>query len=168
MPLRPPSLPQLPPHSSGPRRLPVRVDMEETLSPSSESLSQSQLPNIISMPCPYPTPIRSRTLAPGEDVGGYATDPLSRHWPGHEYSYEYTPGYSYRPGAAPSPPSDSDPSHYKPADISGGPHARVRPIYNKISEKFDKKLSTKWNDDLDMLLIFVSLTMGGGPCLCWD
>ena len=159
IPPRPSPFLQLPP-----RRPPVRTDTEETLSPSSESLPQSQLPNIIPMPRPYPTPIRSRNPAPGEDVGEFATDPTPRHWSGsgHEYSHEYTAGYSYRPDTTPSPLSDSGPSHYRSADISGGTHAHVWPIYNKISQKFDKKLSTKWNDDLDVLLIFVSLTLGGG------
>ena len=168
IPPRPRSFPQLSPRNSGPRRPPARADTEETLSPSPESLSQSQLPNIIPMPRPYPAPIRSRTLASGEDLGEFARNPPYRHWSGHEYSYEYTAGNSYWSDTASSPPSDPGPSHYRPADISGGPHARVWPIYNKISEKYDKKLSTKWNDDLDVLLIFVSLTMGSSPCLCWD
>ena len=165
---RPPSFHQFSPCNSGSKRLPNRTNTDKTLSCDSESLSQSPPPNIIPVPQPDPTPIRPQKPAPGEDVGEFATDPPPRHWSGHECPREYTAGYSYRSDTAPSSPSDSGPSHYRPADISGGPHAHVWPIYNEISQKFDKKLSTKWNDDLDVLLIFVSLIPGGDPELFWD
>ena len=151
MPPRPPLFPQLPPRDSDPRRPSVRTNTDETLSPASESTSQSQPPNIIPTSHPPPTT--------GEDVGESATPPPSRHWSGYEYSHQYTADYSYRFDAIPSPPSDSGPSHYEPADISGGTHAHVWPVYNQISQKFDKQLFSKWNSDLDVLLIFVSLIL---------
>lgn len=60
------------------------------------------------------------------------------------------------------PHSDSGPPDYDPADISGGTHASVWPTYNEISEKYDEKKLAKWNTDLDVLLIFVSLAPAGG------
>jgi hypothetical protein len=33
----------------------------------------------------------------------------------------------------------------------------VWPTYNKLSKEFDEKNLEKWNSDLDVLLIFVSL-----------
>ena len=46
--------------------------------------------------------------------------------------------------------------------ISGGVHAKIWPTYNKISQEFDEKRLMKWNADLDVLLIFVSLVVGTG------
>ena len=155
MPPRPLPFPRLlPPRNSGPRRRSIRIDTEETLSPASESPSQSQ---------PPPPLIRSQKPAPGEGVGEFATVPPPRHGPGHEYSHRYTTDCSYRFDTIPSRPSDSSPSYYKSEDISGGTHAHVWPIYNKISQEFDEKLFSKWNTDLDVLLIFVSLLLDVSP-----
>jgi len=38
-------------------------------------------------------------------------------------------------------------------------HAGVWPTYNKVSQEFDEKRLKKWNEDLDVLLIFVSLVV---------
>ena len=59
----------------------------------------------------------------------------------------------------PPPRSDSGPAHYEPAGISEGIHAGVWPTYNKVSQEFDEKRLKQWNDDLDVLLIFVSLVV---------
>jgi len=59
----------------------------------------------------------------------------------------------------PSPHLDSSPTHYEPAGISEGIHAGVWPTYNKVSQEFDEKRLKQWNDDLDVLLIFVSLVV---------
>ena len=159
MPLRPSSSPLLPsPRKGGARRRSVRTDTDETLSPTSESPLQFQSPNAISPT----TPILLQRPAPGEDVDESTKPPPARHWSGHEYSHQHTANsYSCRFDAAPS--SDSGPSHYTSADVSGGVHAHVWPIYNGVSQKFDEKVSSRWNDDLDLLLIFVSLPPDGSP-----
>jgi len=65
------------------------------------------------------------------------------------------------PNTAPIHPPrlDSGPAHYEPAGISEGIHAGVWPTYNKVSQEFDEKRLKQWNDDLDVLLIFVSLVV---------
>lgn len=74
----------------------------------------------------------------------------------------YPPPTHIRPG----PPvlgdlhKDSGPLHSNPADIFGDIHADVWPTYNKISQELDKKKLSKWNADLEVLLIFVSLVLG--------
>ena len=72
-------------------------------------------------------------------------------------SEERTPPQS--PNVMPAPPSRSDPgpTYYEPAGISEGIHAGVWPTYNKVSQEFDEKRLKQWHDDLDVLLIFVSL-----------
>jgi len=65
------------------------------------------------------------------------------------------------PNTAPvhPPRPDPGPAHYEPAGISEGIHAGVWPTYNKVSQEFDEKRLKQWNDDLDVLLIFVSLVV---------
>ena len=72
-------------------------------------------------------------------------------------SEERTPPQS--PNVTPAPPSrpDSGSAYYEPAGISEGIHAGVWPTYNKVSQEFDEKRLKQWHDDLDVLLIFVSL-----------
>ena len=102
------------------------------------------------------TPTRLRQLAPGGGIGGFI--PVSPHR-GSSRDYS-TADYTYRFDTMPSPRSDSGPPHYESADISGGIHANVWPTYNKISQEFDEKRLAKWNTDLDVLLIFVSIAVG--------
>ena len=91
----------------------------------------------------------------------FAKTPPLRHWSGHEHPHQHTAdSYSYQFDAA---PSDSGPSNYTSADVSGGVHAHVWPIYNTVSQKVDQKLISRWNDDLDLLLIFVSLLPDSSP-----
>jgi hypothetical protein len=152
-PLQPPS-PELPPRT-GLRRQTARRNTYEPF--ALDSPSQSHTPNVMPMPTPHIphspmdppalSPVRSRQPAPGEGVGGFT------------YSRQYTAD-NYRLNSMVPPPSDSIPPHYKPADVSGGLHADVWPTYNKISEQYDQKRLSKWNTDLDVLLIFVSLTLG--------
>lgn len=161
MPPRPSAFPQLPPRSGGLRRQSTLLDTYETFSPA---LEFPQPPNFMLMhgppppqtPVYPPTPMRSRQPIP---VGGFAAASSPLHGPGREYSHQYTGDYTYRFDAMPSPHSDSDPPHYESADISGGIHANVWPTYNKISQEFDEKTLSKWNTDLDVLLIFVSLAL---------
>jgi len=56
---------------------------------------------------------------------------------------------------------DSSPPSYETAGTSEGVHAGFWPTYNKVSQAFDEKRLKKWNDDLDILLIFVSLMVKG-------
>lgn len=43
------------------------------------------------------------------------------------------------------------------ADVSGyDAYGSIWPIYNKAADEFDKKLLLKWNEDMDVLLIFAS------------
>ena len=57
--------------------------------------------------------------------------------------------------------SDSSSPPYETTGISEGVHAGVWATYNKVSQEFDEKRLKKWNDDLDVLLIFVSLVVNG-------
>ena len=72
-------------------------------------------------------------------------------------SHRNTANYPYRFDTMPSVRSDSDPPHYQSENVTGGVHAEVWPIYNKISEEYDEKMSKRWNSDLDILLVFVSV-----------
>ena len=167
MPPRPPPFPQLPPRNSGLRRQSTRRDTCESFSSAQDFPPQSQPPNIMPMPpLPSRSPVHPSTpkrlrLPFSEGVGGFVP-PSPRHGTGRGYSNQYTADYTYRFDTMPSPRSDSGSPHYKPADISGGIHANVWPTYNKISQELDEKKLTKWNTDLDVLLIFVSLLFGGG------
>ena len=155
--LLPPSRFLQSPRSSEPRRQSVRTGTDETLSPASGSPSQFQPPNTISPPAPT----SPRKPAPGKDVDELSKTPPLRHWSGHEYLHQHTAdSYSYRFDTY---SSDSGPSNYTSADISGGVHAQVWPIYHSVSQEFDQKLFSRWNDDLDLLLIFVSHLLNGSP-----
>ena len=91
----------------------------------------------------YPQP------APGGGIGGFTL-----------FNSNVTADYAYLFDTIPSPGSDSDPPHFESEDVTGGVHAKVWPIYNEISEEHDKKMLKKWNSDLDVLLIFVSVAFG--------
>jgi len=56
---------------------------------------------------------------------------------------------------------DSSSPSYETVGTSQGVHAGFWPTYNKVSQEFDEKRLKKWNDDLDILLIFVSLMVKG-------
>ena len=170
MPPRSPVFPQLPPRNNGLRRQSTRHDTHESFSSALDFPFQSQPQNIVPMPAlpplrtpaPPHTPKRLRLPVHAESVGGFAMPPSPRHGPARGYSHQYTADYTYRFDTMPSPGSDSGSPHYEPADISGGIHADVWPTYNKISQEVDEKKLSKWNADLDVLLIFVSLVLGCG------
>ena len=87
----------------------------------------------------------------------------SQHGSNHRYSNQpaaecHCPCRSVAEPPRPEPDLPDD----ELADISGGVHAKVWPTYNKISQEFDEKKLNKWNEDLDVLLIFVSPVLGGG------
>ena len=152
------------PSDSELRRQSTRGDTNETFRSALEEHDPSRPPRIpiptISefSELPPTTPTRLRQLASGGGVGGFT--PVSpRRGSSRDYS---TVDYTYRFDTMPSPRTDSGPPHYESANISGGIHANVWPAYNRISQEFDEKRLEKWNTDLDVLLIFVSLTVGAG------
>jgi len=56
----------------------------------------------------------------------------------------------------PDIPEDPGSPRHEAAAISEGIHAGIWPTYNKVSQEFDEKRFKRWNEDLDVLLIFVS------------
>ena len=68
---------------------------------------------------------------------------------------------SHNSASEPTPPQPEPGSaHYETAGVSEGIHAGVWPTYNKASQEFDEKRLKQWNDDLDVLLIFVRVLVG--------
>jgi len=83
------------------------------------------------------------------------------HDPSRNDPHQNTAAYrSYTMASARS--DSSGPPQYESAAITGGIHAKVWPTYNRISKESDEKMLEKWNSDLDVLLIFVSLVFGHG------
>ena len=151
----------LPPGNSGLRRQSTRRGTHETFRPTLDEHNPSRPPSMPVATTPQlsePSPsIPTHRLAPGD--GNVCSAPVTS--PQRESSLDYsTADYTYRFDTMPSPRLDSGPPHYEPADISGGIHAKVWPTYNKVSQEFDEKRLAKWNADLDVLLIFVSLGVG--------
>ena len=102
-------------------------------------------------------PIRSRQFAPGGGAGGF-TIPSPHHESSREdniadYTHRFDPKFTTH--------SDSSLPPYETTGISEGVHAGIWATYNKVSQEFDEKRLKKWNDDLDVLLIFVSLVVKG-------
>ena len=161
VPPRPAPSSHLPPGNNGLRRQSTRRGTHETFRSGFEEYVPPRAP---SMPMatipqssePPPTPTRSRQPAPGGGIGGFT--PVSSY--DRSSPDQSTADYTYRFDTMPSRRPDSGPPHYESADVSGGIHAKVWPSYNKISQEFDEKRLAKWNADLDVLLVFVSLTVG--------
>ena len=165
IPPRPPTFPRLPPGVGGLRRQTIRSSTYDIYAPVPEEPvpSSSQSPSITTMPSPsFPQVPGNPPLTPmghGQPVphgGGFSMAHLLHRDPHHN-----TPGYPYRPQSMASARSDSSgPPQYESAAVTGGIHAKVWPTYNKISREADEKMLEKWNSDLDVLLIFVSLVFG--------
>ena len=169
---RPVSFLPSPPGNSGSRWQQAQHDAQETL-PSApfDGYIPLQPPNVMPIPTtsvsqtPEPSafPMRSRQLAPG-GVGGFASTPSPHHGSRSDhfrhntvdYSHKFDPKFSTHSGSS-SPP-------YEPAGISEGVHAGIWTTYNKVSQEFDEKRLKKWNEDLDVLLIFVSLVVKTDRC----
>jgi hypothetical protein len=143
LPIPPLSSPPLPPDNDGPRRRQTRHDTSETLySPSFEERVPPQPPNAMPMSTPWhlqtpeppASPMQSRKPTP---VGGFASIPKFTTHP------------------------DSNSPPYETAGISEGVRVGIWSAYNRVSEEFDEKRLTKWSEDLDVLLIFVSLIVKG-------
>jgi hypothetical protein len=144
----PAALPHLPPGNGGLRRQSIRRTTHDTF----RSATVEHDP-------PQPQP---RRRASDGGIGGFtSTAPPSRAH-SRDCSRYSAADYTYRFDTIPSLHSDSSPPHYESAGISEGIHAKVWPTYNKISQQFDEKRLEKWNTDLDVLLIFVSLMVEGG------
>lgn len=170
IPPRPVSFPHLPPGVSGLRRKTTRHNTYDTYPslPEEQIPTSSQPLSIVPIPSPMvpqisglppPTPMRPRQPAPGGGIGGWATATPTYHDSGsRDSSHRNTGVYNYRFDTMPAPRPDSDPPHYESADVTGGIHAKIWPTYNKISKEFDDKRLEKWNSDLDVLLIFVSVS----------
>ena len=108
------------------------------------------------------SPRQYRQLAPGGGVGGFTSIPPPHRGFTRDDFRHTTPDHAYRFDAEFSPHSDSNLPHYETAGISEGIHAGVWSTYNKISKEIDEKRLGKWSDDLDVLLIFVSLVVERG------
>ena len=132
------SHPHLPPGNSELRRQSTRRDTYDTRPSAPEEEVSSQ--GISDHPS---TPVRPLQHAPGGDAGGSAVIPPSPH-NAADYAYQF----------------DSRPAYNEPAGTSEGIHVRLWPTYNKVSQEFDEKRLKLWNEDLDVLLIFVSLVVG--------
>jgi len=165
LPHRPTSFPHLPPGGGGLRRQSTRRSTYETCSSALEEQVPvpSQPPNIMPTPTsplpqssepPPPTPVRPHQRAPGGGVGGFTAPPSPHHGSSRGYSHHSTADYTYRFDTSPRQAPD-----YESPYITGGIHAKVWPTYNKISREFDKERFTKWDADLDVLLIFVGLML---------
>ena len=118
-----------------------------------------QFPRFPQIPVHPSTPIQPIQPSPGGFVGGFTEGSPSQHGPSRDH--HNTADYTYLFDQMPSFRSDSGPPHYKSVNVTGGIHAKVWPTYNDISQEFDEKLLKKCNSDLDVLLIFVSLVVGG-------
>jgi len=155
-PPRPTPSSHLPPAGNGGlRRQSTRRDTNETFRSAFEEHDPTRPP---SMPMPTipqfsESPTRLGQPAPGGGVGGFA--PVSpHHGSGRNYS---TADYTYRFDTRPPSRTGSGSPCYESIDISGGIHAKVWPIYNKIAQEYDETSLAKWNKELDTPLIFVSL-----------
>ena len=162
--------PRLLPGIGGLRRQSTRRDTHDTLASAPEEHDPPQ-PQPLGMPglpisqipeYPPPAPTQPRQRAPGGGVGGFTPPASPCRTQSRDCSHYSTADYTYRFDTVPSLLSHSSPLHYESAGISEGIHAKVWPTYNKISQQFDEKRLVKWNADLDVLLIFVSLMVEGG------
>ena len=145
-----------PPSNSRPRRQQTRHDTQETLCPTPfEEYVSPQPPNFMPMPTPSvsqipelpASPVRSRQPATDGGVGDHF----------HHNTADYTDRFDSKFSTYPDPGSP----HYETAGVSEGVHAGIWATYNKVSQEFDEKRLKKWSEDLDVLLIFVSLVVKG-------
>ena len=144
------------PGIDGSRQKPIQQDTCMPIRPALE-ISES-LPS---------TPTRPQQASPCDSVGGSTSIPLLHHTSSPISPSHSTADYTYRFDTIPPPRSDSGPAHYESTGVSEGIHAGVWPTYNKVSQEFDEKRLKQWNDDLDVLLIFVSLCGRGVNWFRW-
>lgn len=164
VPTPPVSFPHLPSGNSGLRWGSARHGPHETNPSTPEDVPPTQPQNATVSPTPpapqiseHPsTSSRPHQLSPG-GLAGSERVPSSH--PSREFSRHSTADYPYRFDTMPSLRSDSGPARCEPMGMSEGMHAGVWPTYNKVSQEFDEKRLKRWNEDLDVLLIFVSLAI---------
>ena len=166
VPPQPVSFLRSPPSDSGTGRQQTRHDTQETLwSPPFEEHDPPQPPNAMPMPTPSvsqtpqppASPMQSRQSAPGNGVSGFTPIPSPHHDHFRHNAADYTHWFDPKP----STHSNSSSPPYETAGLSEGVHAGIWATYNKVSQEFDEKKLKKWNEDLDVLLIFVSLVVKG-------
>jgi len=132
---------RLPPGNIGPRRQQTRHDTQGTLcSTPIEEHVPPQSPNVI------PT-------SPVSQTSKSRASPTRSHRHSGAGRSASTPKSATR--------SDSSSPPYETARTFEGMYAGFWPIYNKVSQEFDEKRLGKWDRDLDVLLIFVSLVVMG-------
>lgn len=156
------SFPRLPSSNSGLRRGSARHSPHETHPSVLEDVPPPQPQDTTLSPTPpapqiseHPsTSTRPHQLSPGGVVG---SERVPSSQPSRDFSRHSTADYPYRFDTMPSLRSDSGPARCEPMGMSEGMHAGVWPTYNKVSQEFDEKRLKRWNEDLDVLLIFVSL-----------
>ena len=105
--------------------------------------------------------MQSRQPAPGGGIDGFTSIPSPHDEPSRDHPRHKTVDFTRGFDPKFTTHSDSNPPHFETAGISEGMHAGVWPTYNKVSQEFDEKRLKKWNEDLDVLLIFVSLVVMG-------
>ena len=105
--------------------------------------------------------MQSRQPAPGGGIDGFTSIPSPHDEPSRDHPRHKTVDFTRGFDPKFTTHSDSHPPHFETAGISEGIHAGVWPTYNKISQGFDVKRLKEWNEDLDVLLIFVSLMVNG-------
>ena len=118
------------------------------------SVPISALPHAQTPGYPHSVPVGPQQLS-GEGVGGFAATPLSLR--GSSNDHQHAAAYRNWFDTVPPPNPDADFPRYEPADIRGGIHANLWPIYNKVSSGFDERRLQKWYTELDVLLLFVSV-----------
>ena len=100
-----------------------------------------------------------QATAPQHGVGGPTPIPPPNRGFTRDDLRHSTADCTYRFDAEFSPHLDSSSPHFQTADISEGIHTEIWPTYNRISQEADEEMLKKWNDDLNVLLIFVSLVI---------
>jgi len=148
----------------------VTTQTVETESSADETFPQGIPPTLPGNNGPVKKPTRAEEI-PQMPLGnnGFRQKPIRRDTPIPTKAKEIPPiplgksrsrpirrGTRIPTQPAPDIPEDSSSPYHEAAAISEGIHAGIWPTYNKVSQEFDEKRFKRWNDDLDVLLIFVS------------
>jgi hypothetical protein len=142
---------------------PFRASTAQTVQVESfvSGTSPSEILPVPLLSAPFPPsppgnsgPRRQQTLH--DTLGTLYSPPLEEHVPPQPPNLMHTPTSSV--SQTQEPPT---PPPYKTTTTSEDVHAGVWSTYNKVSREMDEKRLKKWNDDLDVLLIFVSFVVEG-------
>ena len=131
---------------------------------ASGSVDDRQQPNLVTNQAPPRRPTAQTSTAESPVSEAPTLDiptPTSPPMPGSKrQSTRRGTHEPYTPTSEPKyPRRESGPAHYEAEDVPEDMHARIWPTYNKVSRELDEKASRQLNDDLDVLLIFVSLSV---------